>query len=727
MTTQKGNDMTKGAGGSLKIHLMAAAAVVAAGAAPAAAMAADAGGAHLEEVIVTATKSGATQMQKTAIAMSAVTAADVERSGLTNVKDLVQFTPSLQAPQNNVFAQIYIRGIGSNNIFNGSDPSSTVQVDGVYIARPFAQFGNFLDVERVEVLRGPQGTLYGRNSVGGTINVISRAPSETLTGRVQLVAGNYGIVQEQAYVSGPIVADKVLFSVAQNYLRHDPFRENITPGGNDVDSQDQGSVRAQLLVRPTDRIEATTRVDLTYADYSPMGYAKILRPYDAATNSILGDYSKVALNSVGSGLVTTGGVAEEVNVRLDGGMSFKSITAYRRNTTKTFTDTDSTDRPITYSLTGERQSQFSQEFNLSGKTDRLDYVLGLYYLNEKIRTNSIISQLVAGTYTGIFPSSLVNAYAVYAQGSYHFTDRLSAIVGGRYSTEEKIFNGNVGSYVAATRLPNGRAPTIYRGKGEYEAFTPKIGLDYRFTDRIFGYASATRGFKSGGFNQTSTTAAASLGFAPEKLWSYEAGLKTEWLDRRLRLNGTVFHYDYTDLQVQNFITPGVTDISNAATAKVDGVELEAAAKPTQNLSLTANLAYLDARYDYFPRASGAGGVTIDASGNRLSASPEWSGNLVAQYDWPLATGAVISLRGEAFYQSRSYFVASNDPLQSQGAYSLFNGSLTYSFPDNRTQIALWGRNLGDEQYVTGTATISPVVSGRPGEPRTFGVRIDRKL
>ncbi|MDB5459394.1 MAG: TonB-dependent receptor [Caulobacteraceae bacterium] len=195
----------------------------------------------------------------------------------------------------------------------------------------------------------------------------------------------------------------------------------------------------------------------------------------------------------------------------------------------------------------------------------------------------------------------------------------------------------------------------------------------------------------------------------------------------MRVNATGFHYDYTNLQVQNFITPGVTDISNAATASINGVELESVAKPMSGLTLTANLSWLDARYKSFPKASGPGGITVNASGNRLNASPQESGNVAAQYDWQVGKGGVMSLRAEGSYQTREYFEASNSIAQSQAAFGLFNSSLAYSLPDGKTQVSLWGRNLLNQQYVTATAAISPVVSGRPGDPRTFGIRFDRSL
>ncbi|MDB5364574.1 MAG: TonB-dependent receptor, partial [Rhodospirillales bacterium] len=268
--------------------------------------------AQIEEIEVTATKTGATQLQKTPIAISAFSANDLDRSLTGNVKDLLQMTPNMTVPQNNSYAQIYIRGIGSNNVFSGSDPSSTVHIDGVYIGRPFGQFANFLDVERVEVLRGPQGTLYGRNSVGGTINVISRLPTDEIQGKAQLTLGNYSAVTGEAYLSGPIVPGKVQASVSGSYTEHDDYRTNVSTGGN-LQNDKAGSGRFQLRLQPTDKIDAITRFDFFSQYNRPMGFAKILLPFDPLTNSILGDYSKVAQNGISRGTTRMYGVSEEIN------------------------------------------------------------------------------------------------------------------------------------------------------------------------------------------------------------------------------------------------------------------------------------------------------------------------------------------------------------------------------------------------------------------------------
>ncbi len=679
-------------------------------------------GLALDEIVVTATKTGETALQRTPLAISAFDGSELLRSKIENVKDLLQLTPNVAVPQNNVFAQIYIRGVGSNNVFNGSDASSTVQVDGVYYSRPYSQFSDFLDVERVEVLRGPQGTLYGRNSIGGTMNVISRRPTEDLSARASVLYGNYNAFQARGAVSGALVPDLISASLAANYSRHDPWRENVAPTGNDIQSEDRYSFRGQLLITPGSGIEAMTRFDYAKDTSVPMGYAKILQPYNAVTDSILDDYKKVALDAAMNGKVLGYGVSEDIMIPLGDTTQLRSITAFRWAEVSTLTDVDSTDRNITVTLTGEKQRQFSQEFNLSGEIGALTYVAGLYYFHENVQTNQIINANVPRTFTAILPEGSTDSRAGFVQGTYNLTDSLSLTAGLRYTDEKKIFYGNIRSYSQDTGLPT-NDHVLYRGVGKYNALTPKFGVQYQANTNVMLYASATRGYKSGGFNTSSRNVETAIfGFKPESLWAYEAGIKSEFLDRQVRLNLSAFHYDYKDLQVQAFIRPAVTDISNAATAKVDGLELELTVLPIENFRLQANLSYLDARYDVYTGASGPGGVVTDASGNRLNASPKYSGNLVAQYDLELSDGARLSLRGETFYQSRTFFVASNVLSQSQSGYALVNASLVYTTEDGRWDIGVYGKNLTDKQYVTATATISPVVSGRPGDPRTFGVR-----
>jgi iron complex outermembrane receptor protein len=694
--------------------------------------------AGLETIIVTATKTGATAVQNTPLAVTAFSASQLEHSNIAGTQDLAKFAPNLQIAQNNEFAEFYIRGVGSNNIFNGSDPDVTVNVDGVYIGRPFGQFTNFLDVDRVEVLRGPQGTLYGRNAVGGTVNVISKVPTDDTEEKFRLSLGDYAKVGVDGYASGAILPGKVDFSVAASYLRHDAYVDNIVSNQPDINNANQGSARLQLRLRPTEDIDATTRVDFALADEADLGTSMLLLPFDKTTNSILGDYHKVAINGPVQDLTRTGGIAEDVTYSLPGSMKLKSITAYRFDDYHLRSATDASDLGYQITELEEKAHQFSQELTLNGTLGRLDYVGGLYYFNEEDRSTSSVRSTKTNTFTEFNPVTNDSAYAGYINANYHLTDDLTLIAGDRYTVEDKDIHQIGGVFSLLTGLnkdlpgagyrPGG--PSTYGLASRNYASTPKAGLQYQVDEDVMTYFTATRGFKSGGFNMTllPTNAKTELvGFAPEKLWSYELGAKTQWFDNRLRFNVTGFYYDYTNLQVQAFLVPGQTSITNAATATIKGLEFETAAKPIKALDLGFNLSLLDARYSKYPAAPSTGMATIDATGHYLNEAPPLSLNTWAQYDWDLPGDHRLSLRGEYSWQDREYFTVVNDNIQTQKAYGIANLIATWSPPDSNWSVALYTKNLFDQQYITQTGTSGAVAAGHAGDPRTFGATLSWEL
>jgi iron complex outermembrane recepter protein len=251
----------------------------------------------LEEIIVTATKLGETNLQKTPVAITAFSGEDLAGRGVNNIRGLVDLTPGLQISDVNGYAQLYLRGVGSNNVFIGSDPSTTIHVDGVYLARPVGYFAEFLDIERVEVLRGPQGTLYGRNSVGGTINIISRRPTETLSGQVRATAGNYDKYSLEAYLSGPLGDSGLRGSLSAGGWRRDAWLDNESTG-DDIEDQDARDVRGQLLVPMGERAELTLRADSYRSSEDTAGASKLLEPVGLPLeDSILGDYWKVTADA----------------------------------------------------------------------------------------------------------------------------------------------------------------------------------------------------------------------------------------------------------------------------------------------------------------------------------------------------------------------------------------------------------------------------------------------
>ena len=681
---------------------------------------------QLDEVIVTATKTGATRLQDTPIAISAFSGDALQRSGVRDLRDLAQATPNLTISENTTFSQVYIRGVGSNNVFAGSDPSSTIHMDGVYLARPAAYFNSFLDFERIEVLRGPQGTIYGRNSVGGTVNVISRKPGDVAEGKFAAGYGNYNATQAEAYISGPLVSGILSGSLSALYSAHDAYRKNINPSGNDLDDEDTKAIRGQLRWRPNGSTDITLRADYLTEDAAIMSYSKLLEARGSAGDVVLGNYKKVATNFPHGSEREGFGAMIDASVELAPGLFLKSITAYRKSDFAARFDTDASDLDLLRTRLQEKQNQTSQEFNLTGSLGKASYVLGAYYFTETIDYPLRVQNMATGIQTYSTPHVETENYAFFAQSDYHFTEFLTATVGVRYSKETKDFTQSASPRSIATDLPTG-AIVRYAKQGNYDAWTPKFGLQWRANPNVMAYGTISRGFKSGGFINSSTNP--NQGFGPEYMWSYETGVKSDWLDRRLRLNASLFYYKYTDLQVSFFLTPGVTDIRNAADANIKGAELEFQILPTSTTRIEGNVSLLNAEYDNFPSAPLRNNVgAFDASGRKLNGAPNYSANLSIQQELPTIHGWSISGRLEGSLNGRRYFTPQNTLVESQGSYFLLNSSVLITAPNGQTSFTIWGRNLTDEQYVTGTGSFaSGRVAGRPGVPAIYGLRVGHKF
>jgi iron complex outermembrane recepter protein len=708
---------------------------------------ADSGDAALSEIIVTATKSGETDLQKTPLAVSAFTAQQLTQNLALNIKDIAPFTPNMQVSQVATSAVIAIRGIGSNNVYAGSDPDVTMQIDGVYIARPSGQFTDFLDVDRVEVLRGPQGTLYGRNAVGGTINIISRQPTDNFEADAILTAGNYGLAQGQAYVSGPLVPGSLQGSLAVDYLYHDDYEDNIAPAGQrGIYDGNHGGGRAQLRYEPTDAIDMTTRADWSYLHENLESYDHLIVPYpaDHIGATIIGNYQRVALNTPQTDYQHAGGISEDINVRLDEHYSLRSISAYRTNTYDFFLDTDDTPLNIDYGPIEENEKEATQEFDFNANFSRFKGVAGLYYLYESDQQVSEVIVPAASAAKATEPQVWTHSGAVFAQGSYEVVNDVNLTVGGRYTRESKSVEANYeGLHLSPDLSPIGNLPGFpiyFSASPTFDAFTPKFGVDWQATPDALLYASATKGYKSGGVNFAATSESTAT-FAPESIWSYEAGAKTEWWDRRLRANLTGFYYDYKNLQVQSSLAAGVSVISNAATATDKGAEAELTAQLTPAFQLNGTLSYLDARYSKFLSASvpsalkqflvgepefDAATATYNASGNYLNYAPRFSGSIGGEYDWQLPGQASLFARTDVAYQSREFFDPSNSLLMSEGGYALYNASVGYRSQSKGWMIELWGRNIADKQYLIAMAASSLEPAGVAAPPRTFGVRLAKK-
>ena len=731
----------------------------------------------ISDIIVTATRQGATSQQRTPLAIAVVSGAAVDKQVLTDVRDLVQLTPNITVSQNTASAQIYIRGVGTNNVLNGSDPDVAVQIDGVYIARAFGQFADFYDIDRIEVLRGPQGTLYGRNAVGGVINIISRLPSDRLDIREQVTVGTYGTIQNQTVVSGPLIPGLLSASVSGNYVRHNGYIKNIVASGEDDNSADHGGLRGQLRLQPSRSLDVVWRGDWSKAGENtqasnhlrvpailPYTSLSITRPALLTTplaDSLVGDYFRTAHDRPNVLRERNWGVSQDATLTL-GDVTLRSLTAYRDSFYRVDVDTDATEQDVQFTTQQDHSRQISQEFNLNVSVGPINLVAGLYYFNE--RQNSLVISrqppqaarpASAAILTERRPFTEATSQAAFAQASIRLAEGLKLTLGGRYTKDTKSFDANQNRYSYANAPALGPLsagyPSIYHVTTKFDAFTPRIGVDWQLTPEALFYASYSKGFKSGGNNDSPclnnlsqaafATCLASIVYRPERIQSYEVGLKTTWFDRRLTANLTGFYYNYADLQVNSQIGGGVVMVNNAADARNKGVELELQARPTPRLLLTANAAYLDAHYQTFASASvpnalryfvsslpqyNAATNTYNASGNQLNNAPKVQLQGSARYGVPVASGEVY-VQGSAAYQARSYFDPSNVSVMSQAPYTVANLALGYDSDDGKWTAVVQAKNLFNKGYFITTYATSLVPAGVSGTPRVVVLRVARRF
>jgi len=703
---------------------------------------------QIEEIVVTAQKTDST-VQKTPISMTALTSADLDKSLTQSIKDLGTSVPNVSIGQTTAYAMIYIRGIGTNNVGNGSDPDVTVQLDGIYLARPVELFNDFTDVERVEVLRGPQGTLYGRNAVGGTINIISKTPSDMFSATEALTYGNYNTVQEQGYVTGPIVPDKLQFSMAFNYLHHDPYLKNLDPAGNDLQNANHGGIHGQLQWEPSANVTATTRFDWMLLGENPASFSvpNGSIPEAPLANSLVGANNfKVAQNTPDYQSEAGGGISEDINATINQHWSLRSLTAFRENHLHQAFDGDNTEIPASTFNQADKENQATQEFDLNWHYNRFKGVTGIYYFHEYISTFVNQSLAPAAGYPGSPPVALsfqatpvtnAGAGAAFTQGTFDLTDHLSFTAGLRYTIESKTLHQNFTVFEDGpppVTLPT--YPFIGHTTRKFYGATPKFGLDWQVTPSDLLYFSATKGYKSGGMNFAATTPSAES-FSPETIWSYEIGAKTDWFDKRLRFNLAGFLYDYKKLQVQTELSPGVLSIGNAATATGKGVEAEITAKPAPEWRITFNATALSAKYSSFPDAVVASGETsylvgnpnynaatgtFNAAGKSLNQAPKFTAFVAAERDWDIHAGT-ISARAEYSWTGRVFYDPTNIEALSQGAYGIVNAFLGFDTVDGKWTAQLYGKNLTDKEYFVTMAAEGAFPSGLVGSPRTFGARL----
>ncbi|UCG71384.1 MAG: TonB-dependent receptor [Chromatiales bacterium] len=695
----------------------------------------------IEDILVTAQRIEAS-LQETPISITALTGDQLRLKGIQTSEQLAGFTPGLQI-QRDVIGKVVIRGIGTENFTVAGDPGVALNMDGTYISRSSIAIFDLFDMERVEVLRGPQGTLYGRNATGGAINFITQKPTDEFDMDFQFDAGDYDKLRFEGAVGGPIVDGVLNGRIATLVFDRDGFTDNKFPGVgrglDELDSRDLFAVRGSLSSE-IGRLSLDFRVDYYDDDSNPIPYkytddplvfsgqpgSPYSNPLASQERDVSQGYETDLLNgrsadSVGSWDQTGASLTAAWDLGND--LTLKSISAYRNFQFTWLNDGDGIEEFLVNYYQDDDSDLYTQELQLLSEGDGAwTWILGAYFLYEDSDTDTAIPLAEFGGGVYYVGDAETTAYAGFGQVNWQFADRWSLTAGARYSYEEKEVDYTSELSFIPLTLPVDE-------DDDWDSITPKVGIDFFLNEDVMFYASVTKGFKSGGFNLIAVQSS----YDDEEVWSYEIGSKGTYFDGRLLLNASAFYYDYDDLQVGKVVNLSAV-IENAAEATIYGAEIEATALITDNLQFDLGLSLLDTEYDEFLTEdpglpTGTGEVDLD--GNDLPRSPEYSGYVSGLYTLPLPNQASLEFWANLQFTDEQFFTQFNRSNVSEDSYELLNAKLSYVTDDGKWRFSIYGDNLTDEDYFTNalesgvpTPGVDPVVPQYfLGAPRTWGVQV----
>jgi len=676
----------------------------------------------IEEVIVSARKRDE-NLQDVPISIDAFSAEDLNDKSLTSLKELGQFVPNFNFSNHPSLgsqgALVYIRGIGQADPSNHLDPGVGVYIDNVYIGRMQGFDFDLMDLERVEILRGPQGTLFGKNTIGGAVNIITARPDkEEFAATAEITTGRFSRIDGKAIINIPLIPGKLAAKFAGATRNRGGYgqRLDFATGDKISESGDKQrlSGRAVFDWTATDSVDVLLSLDAARTRETGPVY-KIV---DFAESGLIALYNRFVDPDYGDVFMTdsefatygTGGNANDLdtwgialNIDWDlGPVAVKSITSYRNMEALAAADLDGSPHLLFDSAFSIDQDQVTQEFQLSGLAfnERMNWLTGVYYFKEDSLQDGrrdIVRELVDPigldiSFTGRV-SSTVESYAVFGEGTYDTSEKFSIITGLRYTSETKdITRMRFNHFTGQVTLPaDSRSES-------WDAFSGRFGFEYRWNDDVMTYFTVSRGFRSGGINARSSGPSSFVPFDPEYIWTYETGVKSDFLDHRLRFNSSIYYSDYSDLQFSVAVIDPETNtpisiVGNAAQAKIQGFELELTALPVEELILTAGVGYTDARYtDVEPTAP----ITKD---DKFPMTPKWSITLSGQYGIPLGDLGKLIGRLDYAYKTKIYYQPVNDPLSTQESYGFLNGRLTLAHSGGDWDISLFGTNLTNKKYI----------------------------
>jgi iron complex outermembrane receptor protein len=720
----------------LKLHTLAAAMTLGLGLghadrAVAQTGAEDADAARLDAVTVTARRREES-LQDVPVAVTAFGEEDLRELQARNLDGLQGAVPNVNVVQGRASASsinLFIRGVGQPDALQTFDPAVGVYVDDVYLSRIQGALTNMFDVERVEVLRGPQGTLYGRNTAGGALKVITRVPGYDPQLDVEVTAGDFGRVEGRFYGTGA-ASDSVSFSLAGLYADNDGYVRDPSSGRRFNDNGEQ-ALRAKLVARPSDAVSLTFSADYIRQDNelalgraeAPLVQVDLALGPQVLVPAPTGRFDYRARTELGPDKgqeLDHWGVSGVLEWAWSDSLTFKSITAHRNLETDFWIDFDATARQLTSARVALDQRQVSQEFQLQyDNRDNLRAVYGLYYLSEKVPShqeayaNDFLA--LAGTpidFLRTIDDDLRNrSYAAFFNLSYDFGNDWSLSGGLRYTEEKKDYFRTTSTF--STVLPALNGTFAFDADATFSALTPSLALQRRFGDRSMGYISANRGFKSGGFNGRANSPGEVSIFDPEYVWTYELGYKASSSDGRLVGNLALFHSDYKDFQarIAEVVDPTAAiptftfPVLNAAKLRIQGIEFEGAALIGDGTRLSGNLGFQDARYREFFDDRFAGG---DRSGDKVPFSPKWNARLALTHTFALASGAAFTLGGDISYRDKTWLSVDNREVLTQDAYSLVGLFGVWESGDRNWRVQAGVRNATDKVYKVDAQEFSSV-------------------
>ncbi|MCB1687517.1 MAG: TonB-dependent receptor [Halioglobus sp.] len=732
----------------------------------------------LEEIIVTARKREES-VQDVPVSVTALSAAELRRSSIRDLRDVTAYVPNLLVDKVTALqggAAIAIRGVSYQEIDKSLDPGIGVLLDDVYLGTNAGQILENFDLERLEVLRGPQGTLFGKNTIGGALAIFRTAPTKELGGKVQGTLGDFGRQDVRGLLNLPMTENGGVKLWASK-LHSDGYIENTTIN-DDVGSQRYENAGATVAYDFTDDFALAFTYERTqdksdvgawandnkYLNEVPYDSPDAPAPADLAgllpwvtpgtpyTGSRVGfrdfdpgsDDNHVSQNGRNTGNSNVDYVNLTLNYTL-GDWYLTSISGYIDRNENSRLEYDANSIPFLDVESDTDYSQYSQEFRVNGEIGDVELTSGLYYWYSDYDTHSVTNDLFEwlngfpdGSVGTISQHGKTESYAAFTSADWSVTEKITLSAGVRYTWEEKTMKpvGQAfylpnGTQIDASGNPTNVPPVALEADKDWDKWSPRLGAQYQFTDDMMAYASFSQGFKSGGFfgRITLATPGSLRSFEPEEVDTYEIGLKSTWWQDRLRVNAAIFTSDYSDKQEEILVADAGgnvdTVVANASSATMEGAELEVSALVYEGLTVFVQGGYLNAEYDEFRNdipGLPPGTLPADASVLEMRNAPKYTFGTGLNYVHSLFGHSQMSY--DVVYNWRDDYVTifNNDPLGEVDSAGFWNANIDYTYKEMLT-VSVYGRNLGDERY-NRTVTIPPIATfSQWNEPRNYGVMV----